>query len=231
MVYPLTRFTLFPILRYFVSSVTGLKNLPQQGPFIVASNHISQVDALLIISTLFPKHKLKLHYIANSRGKHGFLEKTVNFKWAGCIPIDPGNPSGASLNEALGWLKRGDLVGIFPEGERSPNNTSLLRGHTGIARLAVRSQLPVLPIGIITQGEPHQIIKGEKRSRPLAAIKQYLFNGARTKLIIGRPLYFNQHKDEDINYKLLRQITHEIMDHIARLADKKIQPIKIAADH
>ena len=150
MAYPLTRFIFFPFIKLFISSVKGRKNLPKDTPFIIASNHISQIDPLIIIATLFPKYKLKLHYIANSRGKNGFLENTVNFKWAGCIPVHPKNPSGESLNHALEWLHKGDLIGIFPEAERTPNSPSLARGRTGIARLAIRSQLPVLPIGIIS---------------------------------------------------------------------------------
>lgn len=231
MVYPLTRFTFFPFLRLFISSVEGLENLPKQAPFIIASNHISQIDAIIIISTLFPEYKLKLHYIANTRGKNGFFEKTINFRWAGCIPVHPDNPSGESLKQALDWLSKGDLVGIFPEAERASDSPSLQRGRTGIARLAIRSQLPVLPIGIITRGEPHQTINGEKRSKPIDAVRQYLFSGERVKLIIGKPLHYNQYKKEDINYKLLRKITNEIMNSIAKLAGKKSHSIKVAVDY
>ena len=135
--YPISRFTILPLLRRFISAVEGEENLPARGPFIIVANHIFQTDPLFIVSTLFKKHKSKVHYLS-VRGDYGqFYERYIARKWAGLILIDPENPS-SSLDHAHDHVKKGRLVEIFPEGRRHPEAKVLAKGKTGAVRLALR---------------------------------------------------------------------------------------------
>jgi 1-acyl-sn-glycerol-3-phosphate acyltransferase len=220
MVYPITRHTLFPLLRKYITSTKGLYNLPDKNPFIIASNHISQTDPLFIIATLFPHYCKKIHFIAR-RGDYGPLfERLVAKRWAACILIDFNRPA-ACLDQAVEVLKSGDLIALFPEGERVPHSQNLLKGKTGIALLALKTGLPVLPIGVITRGEKHRLKNGEKTSLGRDALWHYLIKGHQYRLIIGQPLLFKQHSNQPITNNLLHQITDHIMEEISRLCDRK----------
>lgn len=103
-----------------------------------------------------------------------------------------------------------------------PHGDSLLQGKTGIARLVLKSRVPVLPIGVISHGEKHKIKNGEKASVWWQAVWRYVFKGQRTKLVIGRPLTFTKYGGQPISYELLREVTNEIIFEISKLSGKKI---------
>jgi 1-acyl-sn-glycerol-3-phosphate acyltransferase len=220
MVYPLTRLTLFPFLRSYISSVEGKENLPTKAPFIIAANHISQSDPLFIIASIFPYYGKKIHFIANRGNYSKWFEQKIARDWAGCIIINPKNPDSKCLGVAHDFLKRGDIIGLFPEGERVFNKPILGRGRTGVARLALKSKMPVVPLGIITKGEPHRLVQGELGSSWHDLIYHYLFKKAPCHIKIGRPLLFSNYYGSPINYHLLRLITDEIMGKIAGLSGK-----------
>jgi len=218
--YRIIFFIFFPLLKkIIISSIQGLENLPKNIPFIIAGNHISQLDPLVIIGILFPIYKKKVHFIAN-RGTYGpWIAKYITTNLAGCILVNPRNPGNECINIALSWLKKGDLVGIFPEAERVPEGTFLRRGKTGVARLAIRSGLPVLPIGIITTGEPHHKRGGRKFSKPQDIVTDFILKGKKIEIVIGKPISFKHYSEKSINNDLLHSITDQIMFHVSQLTN------------
>lgn len=127
------------------------------------------------------------------------------------------------LNIANKKLQKGKIVGIFPEGERSPNSDSLKRGKTGAVRLALHNQVPIVPIGLfIAEGEEHRDIRGEKRSYIRDGIKHFIFrkNKIPVRLTIGKPISFEQYYNMPITYELLRKLTDELMNTISELSGK-----------
>lgn len=220
MSYPITRHFVLPFLKKYITSIKGQKNLPEYNPFIVAANHISQTDPFFIFTTLFPKYKKKIHFIAN-RGNYGSIfERLIASKWAGCILLDPKNKKD-SVKKAIKLIEKNKLVGIFPEGERVPDSNDLRRGKTGVIRIALESKVPILPIGIITKGEKHRIKRGDLHSLGWDALNHYGIKGHRTKLVIGKPISLEKYYNQPVTYELLRKLTNLVMEELAKLSGKQ----------
>ena len=149
--YDLTKASVARALRLLCSPViTGLENLPQDGPVIIASNHLSFLDSV-IISAFMPrrvKFIAKAEYV-NSPGIKGKLMREA-FEFIDIIPVTRGQQSEsvAALDPAVEHLKQGNVFGIYPEGTRSRDGY-LYRGHSGVAYLAYVTGAPVVPVGLI----------------------------------------------------------------------------------
>ncbi len=130
--------------------VVGRSNIPARGAAILASNHLSFADSIFLPLMIDrPMSFLAKSDYFTGRGLKGWATKMF-FKATGQIPIDRsgGKASEASLNTGLQVLGRGDLLGIYPEGTRSPNGI-LYRGRTGIARMALEAGVPVIPVVMV----------------------------------------------------------------------------------
>lgn len=143
--YGRTRLATWPLRRLWLDiDVEGMANVPETGPAILAANHLSFLDSMLLMYET-PRRVTFL-------GKAEYLDSRWTrrlFPAAGMIPVDrSGRGIAQSLRQALGRLADGEVVGIFPEGTRSRNGL-LHRGHPGVAHLALRSGAPILPVGII----------------------------------------------------------------------------------
>ncbi|MCW2772588.1 MAG: phospholipid/glycerol acyltransferase [Nocardioides sp.] len=130
-------------------TVTGLQNVPRTGAVILASNHRSFADSL-VIPIVAPR---KVHFLAKSDyfrggGLKGTLQKAW-FEGMGMLPVDRDDSKAAiaSLDTALSVLGRGEAFGIYPEGTRSRDGR-LYRGRTGVAHLALTAGVPVVPVGL-----------------------------------------------------------------------------------
>jgi 1-acyl-sn-glycerol-3-phosphate acyltransferase len=130
-------------------TVTGVENVPRTGPVILASNHLSFADSL-VIPIVAPR---KVHFLAKSDyfrggGVKGTLQKAW-FEGMGMLPVDRDDPKAAlgSLDTALEVLGRGEAFGLYPEGTRSRDGR-LYRGRTGVAHLALTAGVPVVPVGL-----------------------------------------------------------------------------------
>ena len=130
-------------------TVTGLENVPRTGPVILASNHLSFADSL-VIPIVAPR---KVVFLAKSdyftgTGIKGRLSR-LWFEGLGMLPVDRDDSRAAlaSLDTALQVLGRGEAFGIYPEGTRSRDGR-LYRGRTGVAHLALTAGAPVVPVGI-----------------------------------------------------------------------------------
>jgi 1-acyl-sn-glycerol-3-phosphate acyltransferase len=179
--------------------VTGLENIPRSGGLIIASNHESYLD-FFCFAAVCPR---EVHYLAAEKFFDHPLWRRLMLG-TGQIRLDRrANRHGDGYKHALSVLRQGEVVGIFPEGTRSPTGR-LLRAHTGVARLAHRSRVPVLPVGI---SGTFEILPRHKRWPTLA----------RCSIRIGAPLVFPAFAEPRLDEDRYRLIADQIMLKIAAL--------------
>ena len=209
--YWLTKYTVGITLKIlFRSRAWGVKNMPRRGPVILASNHLSFSDHFF--GPLPVRRKViflgKSEYFTG-RGLKGLISK-VFFTGLGVIPVDRGGgvASERAIGTGLRVLAAGNVLGIYPEGTRSPDGRAY-RGKTGVARLAIESGAPVVPCAMIDtfQLQPSGTLWPNWRVRP----------GVR----FGEPLDFSRYHGREADGQLLRTITDEIMLAIANLSGQE----------
>ena len=206
----LKRVVLGPILRLiFRPWVEGLENIPEEGGAVLASNHLSFSDSIFL-PLVVPRRVTflaKSDYF-NGRGVKGRLTARF-FKSAGQLPVDRsgGKASEAALGTGLRVLREGHLLGIYPEGTRSPDGR-LYRGKTGVARMALEARVPVLPVAMIGTDLIQPI--GKKIPRIM-----------RVGLKIGKPLDFSRYEGMESDRFVLRSITDEIMYELMDLSEQE----------
>lgn len=142
MVFPVLRWTLFPLLRWlFVKQVNGLDNIPP-APYIIASNHASYGDAPLLFAVLTPRVKQKIHFVAwKALANNWFL------RWI--IPHFGGVFENGSMEKLTDLLEHGHVIGIYPEGGRTHTGKIQKITHTGLGVIAALSKAPVVPVRVI----------------------------------------------------------------------------------
>lgn len=197
--YWLMKFLVGPFLRaYFRPWTRGVDNIPS-GAAILASNHLAVVDSFVLPLVFARKIRFigKAEYF-NGRGVKGRL-KAGFFRGVGTIPVDRGGgkASEAALRTGLNVLRDGNLFGIYPEGTRSPDGR-LYRGKTGVARLALESGAPVVPVAMV--GTDVAQPPGRVMPRP-----------ARIGVVFGEPLDFSRYRGMENDRFILRSVTDEIM--------------------
>jgi 1-acyl-sn-glycerol-3-phosphate acyltransferase len=199
-----------PVLKLvFRPRTDGVDHVPEEGPAILACNHLSYADWLFMPLTL-PRRVTfvaKAEYFT-SPGLKGWLQKQF-FSGAGQVPIDRSSADAASgaLLSAMKVLGEGHLFGIYPEGTRS-HDGRLYRGKTGVARLALETGVPVIPCAVI--GTDVVAPPGKKFgtfTRPMVRF--------------GKPLDFSRYEGMQNDRYILRSITDEIMYEIMRLSGQE----------
>jgi 1-acyl-sn-glycerol-3-phosphate acyltransferase len=189
--------------------VEGRDNVPDQGPAIIASNHLSFSDSIFM--PLMVKRKVtfvaKAEYFTG-RGLKGWLVKMF-FVGTGTIPVDRsgGRAAQAALETQLRVLREGHLAGIYPEGTRSPDGR-LYRGKTGVARLALESGAPVIPVVMLNADEI------QPPGKVLPRIK-------RVRIRFGQPLDFSRYAGMAGDRFVERAITDEIMYELMELSGRE----------
>src|SRR5437763_8141179 len=146
MLYWLLKGILTPVLRFFYRvRVEGLEHLPRSGSAILASNHISFCDSIFLPLVL----RRRVTFVA--KAEYFDDPKTAwFFRAVGQIPIrrEGGSASAGALAAATDVLRSGELFGIYPEGTRSPDGR-LYKGKTGVARLAIANNVPIIPVAMV----------------------------------------------------------------------------------
>jgi 1-acyl-sn-glycerol-3-phosphate acyltransferase len=203
----LKRIVLGPVLKViFRPYVIGMENVPEHGPAIFASNHVSFSDSIFLPLVVSRRVTFlaKIDYFTGT-GLKGRLT-AMFFRGAGQLPVDRsgGSASEAALRTGLRVLGRGDLLGIYPEGTRSPDGR-LYRGKTGVARMALEAHCPVLPVAMIDT---------EKIQPPGHVIPRL----GRVGIKIGAPLDFARYEGLEGDRFVLRSITDEIMYELMELS-------------
>ena len=195
----------------------GECSIPENGPAIIVANHTSPVDPVLIWTR---------HFV-NFRRPHlrviGYLTAREYFELPGfvnwvcrameCIPVDRNGRDMQSVRSALERLKQGRLLGLFPEGRLNEETPSeqLLVGDTGIAWLALKAAVPVIPI----------FIENAPRSPSMVWV---FFRRSRVRLIYGQPLDLSAWQGKRTSPELLAEVTDHIMGSLARLGGIRYSP-------
>ena len=207
----LKRIVLGPLLRLiFRPYVIGLQHVPASGGAILASNHLSFSDSIFMPLVVERRVTFlaKMDYFTGS-GIKGRLTAGF-FKGVGQLPVDRsgGEASEAALKAGLKVLRRGELLGIYPEGTRSPDGR-LYRGKTGLARMALEAGVPVLPVAMIDT---------EKIQPPG---RKWPHFGIRVGIKIGEPLDFSRYEGMEGDRFVLRSITDEVMYELMELSGQE----------
>lgn len=179
--------------------IIGVENIPREGGVILASNHLSFIDSVFLPLMI----ERRVYFLAKSeyfsgRGLKGWLTK--HFMLAtGQLPIDRsgGQASEAALITGLGVLDKGNVLGIYPEGTRSPDG-KLYRGRTGVARMILEGGVPVLPVAMIDTEKAMPIGRKFPKIRRIGTV-------------VGKPLDFSRFQGMQSDRFILRSVTDEIM--------------------
>ncbi|MEU7822259.1 lysophospholipid acyltransferase family protein [Catellatospora sp. NPDC049133] len=199
-----------PLLRLiFRPQVEGLEHVPDRGPAILASNHLSFSDSIFMPLVV----KRKVTFVAKAeyftgKGVKGWLTKMF-FVGTGTIPVDRsgGRAAQAALDTQLRVLRAGGLAGIYPEGTRSPDGR-LFRGKTGVARLALESGATVVPVAMLNS----DVVQPTGKLIPKVM---------RVKIRFGAPLDFSRYAGMAGDRFVERAITDEIMYEVMELSGRE----------
>jgi 1-acyl-sn-glycerol-3-phosphate acyltransferase len=204
------RIFLGPVLKLlFRPWVKGLDNIPADGAAIIASNHLSFSDSIFMpLMVRRPVVFLAKSEYFTGTGIKGRLT-AMFFRLTNQLPMDRsgGAASEASLSAGMDVLSHGGLLGIYPEGTRSPDSR-LYRGKVGVARLALKAGVPVVPVAMI----------GTDKVQPIG---KRLPNIRRIGMIFGEPLDFSRYHDQAEDRLVQRQVTDEIMFELMRLSGQE----------
>jgi 1-acyl-sn-glycerol-3-phosphate acyltransferase len=201
---------LYPTLRViFRPEVEGAENIPAYGPAILASNHLSFLDSIFL-PLMVPR---RITFLAKSeyfteRGFKGWLKKAF-FSGVGQVPIDRsgGKASVAALTTGIRILDDGKVLGIYPEGTRSPDGR-LYRGKIGVARMALEAKVPVIPVAMI----------GTFKVQPPGTVIPRIH---KVGIKIGKPLDFSRYEGMEDDRFVLRSMTDEILYELMLLSGQE----------
>ncbi len=199
-----------PLLRFFGRpTVTGAEHIPKRGGALIASNHLAVADSFYM--PLMIRRRVTFPAKQEYFTTPGLKGKAMKFFFsaAGQVPIDrsSGTAAQAAINTCKRLLGEGHLVGIYPEGTRSPDGR-LYRGKTGVARMALETGVPVIPVAMV--GVEQVNPPGSRRWRR-----------GHIRVIFGAPLTFDARPQDSGNASIERRITDEIMLAIKRLSGQE----------
>ena len=194
----------------YKATITGAENIPATGPVILASNHVSYADTFLTPALI--KRQVTLPVKAEAfRRDQGFKWSVIAWflKAVGMVPLDRtgGRAALDGLGPVIEALEQGRVVGIYPEGTRSPDGR-LYKGKTGMARLALETGVPVIPVAVI----------GTDKVSPPGPFK---WRRQKVTLKFGAPLDFSRYEGMSEDRYILRSITDEIMYEIMQLSGQE----------
>jgi 1-acyl-sn-glycerol-3-phosphate acyltransferase len=190
--------------------VEGLEHLPLDGPAIIASNHLSFSDSFFM-PLVVPRRVTflaKAEYF-NTPGLKGRLSRAF-FAGIGQVPIERSDTdaSRAALDTGVGLLRQGALLGIYPEGTRSPDGR-LYKGKTGVARMALQAGVPVIPVAMIDTATIQPTGRRIPKLRPRPGIR------------FGAALDFSRYEGMAGDRFVERSMTDEIMYDLMQLSGQE----------
>jgi 1-acyl-sn-glycerol-3-phosphate acyltransferase len=194
-----------PVALWFNWRFEGMENIPAGGPVLVACNHISYFDPLAHAYTMI-KAGRRPRFLAK-RELYGNVFVRRALLGAGHIPVERGSGSAAPVDAAVGALKEGEAVIVYPEGTLTRNEDfTPMEGKTGIARLTLAANVPVVPMAVW----------GSHRAWPRAGFWSFGF-GRPIWVAAGARLDFSELRDERGDPVVLRKVTDRVMEEITRL--------------
>jgi 1-acyl-sn-glycerol-3-phosphate acyltransferase len=212
MVYALTRLVCLVLFRVvWRPVVVGREHIPDTGPVILASNHLSFIDSI-VIPLAVPRRVVFLAKAEYWEGRSlASLPRRLFFRTFGAVPVqrDQQSDAQASLDLARQVLARGDAFGIYPEGTRSRDGR-LYRGRTGVGWLALAAGAPVVPVGLV----------GTDRVQPVGATMPRVH---RVRVAFGEPVRPEAYAGLPPG-RARREITDAVMDSVAALTGQDRAP-------
>ena len=199
MLYRAAELTVSPLLRaYFRPVATGTEHVPRKGAAIIVANHLSAADEVFTPITARRQvvYFAKAEYF-DGRGLIGRARAWV-FTEFGLVPVERTDTRQAASTIEIGTelLLAGKILGIYPEGTRSPDG-KLHKFHAGVARLALRTGAPVIPVGLI--GTDKVLPAGQQRWRREPVTVNY-----------GAPLDFSGRSEDERSSRVRREVTETI---------------------
>lgn len=194
------RYWLLPLLRLRISKVRGLEHLPNNGPYLIASNHNAWLDTPLMVGAIYHQLQKMMFFIARS---HHYVS-------LGALEIDQSNKA-AVIATCLEKLKRGHVVAVYPEGISNPFPV-LREAKTGIARLAHLTGLPVIPAGI----------RGTFGMSMPFSVVCFLAFWHRINFHFGEPVQFPKLPEHELTREQLSATTRTVMEAVSRLSGKSL---------
>ncbi len=190
--------------RYLHVQVEGLENIPDTDPAILACNHLSFIDSIVL-----PMNVPRPVYFLGKSDYWDSWRTRWFFQGTGVIPVQRGGggSADASLRTGVEILQSGDLLGIYPEGTRSPDGR-LYRGKTGPVRMALEADVPIVPCAVL--GSDRALPTGSYRPRRHPVTVRY-----------GRPLDLSRFRDRRTDPFVLRSATDELMYEIMLLSEQE----------
>ena len=184
----------------WIKKIKGLNNFPKTGPFIIAANHSSYFDFISLIAVC-PR---RVYFLAAEKFyKSKFWYPLVT--GTGQIKVNRKNTDKKEVyQKVFSILKKGNVLGIFPEGTRSPDG-KIGKTFTGVAKFALEANVSVIPVSII--GTYEVMSRHDKCPKFKKNIK----------INIGKPISFEEYYQKEYDENILRKITDEIMKNIAML--------------
>ncbi|GAA0935491.1 lysophospholipid acyltransferase family protein [Virgisporangium aurantiacum] len=203
--YTFGKLTVSPVLRMvWRPRVRGISNIPTDGGVILAANHLSVVDSI-VVPMVCPR---PVYYLAKAEYfQHRILGPLLT--GLNNIPVNRtgGREALLAIDAAVPVLKAGNVLGIHPEGTRSPDGR-LHRGRPGTVKLALDTGARIVPVGLI----------GTDRIQPIGARLPKL---ARCEVVFGEPMDLSPYEKEAANAKLMREVTAKLMHEIAKLTGQE----------
>lgn len=204
--YKASRVTVGPILRgLWRLHATGVHHVPERGPAILASNHLSYTDHYFLPAVV-PR---QIFFISKAQHFDVPVQRWLFEQW-GVIPLKRGEGDNEAFTRSLQLLREGKLFGIYPEGTRSTDG-KLHKGRTGVARLALMAKVPVIPVGMI--GTDRVLPKGKNVPKL-----------HKVTIHIGAPMRFEEFYGMENDRKACREITDRIMMAIRDLSGQEYVP-------
>jgi 1-acyl-sn-glycerol-3-phosphate acyltransferase len=190
--------------RLFAFQVSGLEHVPT-GAFIVAANHVNYLDGVVLAAALSRQIVfLVMPRVYRATPLHPFFHDRI-----GSIPINLARPDHGAIRSVLRALEAGGVVGIFPEGPFGKDG-QLVRGQPGVALVALRAGVPVVPAAITGTFEA------------LVARRWHIPRPVPVRVRFGAPLRFTAQARRVLTHRIREDITARIMDEIAALlADER----------
>lgn len=196
-----------PLLRLiYRPKATGLENIPKTGAAIIASNHLAVADSIFMPMAAPRRIKfLAKHEYFTQPGIKGWA-KRMFFGGTGNVPVDrsSGSAAQAALDTGVRILREGDLLGIYPEGTRSPDGR-LYKGKTGLARMALEAEVPVIPVAMVGTDRVNRI--GSARWRIMPGVIEVRFG---TPLDFSR--YYGMAGDRFVERSMADEIMYSLME-------------------
>ena len=195
-----------PIIRIvWVKKVTGLENIPKSGSAILVFNHQSFFDFLCFVA-VSPRN---VHFLSAEKFFNHKLWKHL-MRWTGQIKVErQAHDKGGVHDLVKKHIDKRTLIGIFPEGTRSPHQHEMLKAFTGAGRYSLEHRVPIIPIGIKGTFEINS------RDSKKVIFKKF------AELHVGKPLHFTEHYGRHAEKDICTLVTEKAIKEIEKLSGKK----------